>query len=120
MAKAMKYTFIYSQGKTKELTFTMTGENNELINARIISDGLVVEELPAGLRGGYWDCVKDCVIGDCLCAILNLPCPPDTPGICFVCVAVCTTCYYVPNAYSCGGCAVCLGVDLAICMWVCS
>lgn len=127
--RAMRYTNTVSKkdGST-EFKFTVIGENNKLIEARITktinADGTVnvVKDIPnefTTLADGYWDCVIDCVIGECLCAVLGDICPPTTPSICDVCAIICQPCYWVRTVLTCAPCATCLGIDLVYCMYIC-
>ncbi|MCX9012045.1 MAG: hypothetical protein OIN66_13105 [Candidatus Methanoperedens sp.] len=127
--RAMRYTNTVSKkdGST-EFRFTVIGENNKLIEARITktknADGTVnvIKDIPnefTTTAESYWDCVVNCIIEECLCAVLGDICPPGTPSICDACAIICQPCYWVKTQITCAPCALCLGVDLAYCMWHC-
>jgi len=121
--KVVKCTGIYSQSKIKDLTLTIIGENDEPISAKLISDGSLAKEVPAefaALDGGYWECMAECLIGDCLCAVMGITCPPGTPSICDICAIICAPCLSVPCALTCTPCAGCLCIEIASCAWKCA
>ncbi|MEA1894692.1 MAG: hypothetical protein U9N36_05730 [Euryarchaeota archaeon] len=121
--KVVKCTGIYSQSKIKDLTLTIIGENNKPIRANLISDGSLAKEVPAeftALDGGYWECMAECLIGDCLCAVMGITCPPGTPSICDICAIICAPCLSVPCALTCTPCAGCLCIEIASCAWKCA
>lgn len=127
--RALRYTnTVNKKDGSTELKFTVIGENNKLIEARITktinANGTVnvVKNIPnefTTTAESYWDCVINCIIGECLCAVLGDICPPGTPSICDACAIICQPCYWVQTQVTCAPCALCLGIDLVYCMWQC-
>lgn len=121
-ARVLKYTSTYQNKSLYKLTFTRIGSNGDVLEDIIVDGGSFVEGMPEQLftaeEDDYWDCVKMCIIGDCLCAVLGIPCPPGIP-ICDICVTLLAPCYYMPSLYTCAPAAVCLGVEAAWCMGYC-
>jgi hypothetical protein len=79
-ARVLKYTSTYQNGSLYKVTFTRISSNGDVLEEVIVDGGSFVEGMPEQLfaaeEDDYWDCVKMCIIGDCLCAILGIPCPP--------------------------------------------
>jgi len=121
-ARVLKYTSTYQDKSLNKLTFSRIDSNGDVLEEFIIDGGALAEGMPeqffATEEDGYWDCVSSCIIGDCLCAILGIPCPPGIP-ICDICVALLTPCYYMPSPYTCAPAGVCMGVELVWCMGTC-
>lgn len=69
----------------------------------------------AALDDGYWDCVVQCLIQDCL---------PEIGGICNLCLTPpggpCYLALRSPNYLTAGACALCLGISLGACMLQCA
>jgi hypothetical protein len=120
-SRVLKYTSTYQNKSLYKLTFSRIDSNGDVLEEVIVDGGVLVEGMPEQFftaeDDGYWDCVAACIIGDCLCAILGIPCP-GLP-ICDVCVTLLTPCYYMPSPYTCAPAAICMGLELAWCMGSC-
>lgn len=120
--RVLKYTSTYQNKSLYRLTFSRIGNDKNVIEAVIVNNGTLVDGMPGQFfvaeDDDYWGCVAGCIIGDCICAIAGVPCPPGIP-ICDACVAVLSPCYYIPSPYTCAPAAICMGVELAWCMSTC-
>ena len=120
--RVLKYTNTYQNGPLYKLTFARIGSNGDVLEEIIVDGGSLVEGMPEQFittaeDDDYWPCVGECIIGDCICAIVGTTCP-GLP-LCDVCVILLRPCAALPSAVSCAPAAACLGIEVAWCMGQC-
>jgi len=123
-AQVMSSTQIFEDKTLKELTLSRVSDDGEILNTQIVSKGAIIGDANADFfttstKDGYWTCVGNEIIDDCLCSVLGIVCPPGTPSICDVCLTLLTPCYYMPSILTCSPAALCMGLEIAVVMAQC-
>ena len=123
-AQVMSATQIFEDKTLKELTLNRVGDDGEILNTQVVDNGAIIGDTNADFfttntEDGYWTCVANELIDDCLCSVLGIVCPPGTPSICDVCLTLLTPCYYMPSIPTCSPAALCMGLEIAVVMAKC-
>lgn len=126
--KVMSATYTFNDKKTDTVIFSRVDDNDEIVSSTVISNGSIVKDINssesgffAATRGTFsWDCVRNVIIDDCACEVLQLPCPPTLPSICGFCLELLTPCWYVMSPVTCGPAAICMGLELALAINSCT
>lgn len=129
--KVMSTTYIFKNKKVYGLVISRVGENGEILSSTVVNNGSYVKGFENSTTGfntqskispslsPYWSCVVNSIVGDCWCNVLGQLCPPNTPGLCDICVTLLTPCVNIPSVVTCGPAAACMGLEIAVVMYNC-
>jgi len=101
--KAVITQVILEEDEIVGLNFT-DGKREAFVNLK--EKEVTIKENGITLKGGYWDCVGQCVLAFCV----------ENPEICEVCASVCAACFI---GIGCIPCIACLGGSAAYCLISC-